>query len=183
MASIQNDGSLRNIHRFEPLPNSSGFQGFMDSVRLGLSLSPTGHFTNPNDNTLSTFLSTYMSTFFTNFIVSGGLVPSQVTYLTSASPISPGEIPPGRALTPLVVSPTTSSNYILPSSTTYFNLSSKPASGGGFIVPVVNIGTANANFQASSSPAGNSGTKVIPPGTNSNVFITFTNSNCNYIVR
>lgn len=179
MASIQNDGTLRNIHRFEPLPTSGGFQGFMDTIRLGLSLSPTGHFMNTDESTVSAFLSTVAA----NFMVSGGLVASQVTYLTNASPISPGTVPVGRATTPLVVGPTTTSTYILPSSATYAGLTPKPVSGGGFIVPVVNIGTANAIFQANSTTTGNSGSKVIPPGTNSNVFITFTNPNCNYIVR
>lgn len=182
MASIQNDGSLRNIHRFEPLPNSGGFQGFMDTIRLGLSLSPTGHFMNADENTVSAFLSTVV----TNFMISGGLVPSQVTYLTNASPISPGVVPSGRAITPLVVNPTSSSStYTLPSSATYSGLSSKPASGGGFIVPVVNIGSVNATFLpgVGGSFAPGVSTKTIPPGTNSSIFITFTNSSSNYTVR
>jgi len=181
MASIQNDGSLRNVHRFEPLPNSGGFQGFMDTIRLGVSLSPTGSFLNLDETTAAFLSNSFMS------IMTSGPVPSQISYLTNASPIPPGTIPPGRALTPLVVNPTTPSTYILPSSTTYSGLQPKPASGGGFIIPVVNIGSANATFQASPpnpplNPA-NSGSKVIPPGTNSNVFITFTNPNCNYTVR
>jgi hypothetical protein len=175
MASIHNDQTSRNVHRFAPLSNSGGSQGFFNTVGLGVSLSPNDAIS--NGETLIAFLNTYLSTLST---FTTGISPGDVTYLnpfqTNALD-SVSKVPATSSTSPLVVSPSSDFTWTLPNAADYKIGLGGPQVGGIYVVPVINLGTANATFKPGDGGSGLD--KIVPKSENtpSYLFIKFTSNN------